>query len=184
MSNQRKIFVGLSLDQKARQFIAKKIAGLNIAKNENIHFIDPENYHVTLMFLGYVKDENIPEICSELKEAFQGVEYFDLNFGVIKKAPSEENAKMIWLVGENSPALTEVKNRVEKKLSHHKGDSKKFIPHVTLARIKNPKKTLVNEEVNSEVSLMVPVYSVELIESATENGRRVYHTLDSIDLEG
>jgi 2'-5' RNA ligase len=111
------------------------------------------------------------------------VETFDISFGEIRKAPTEGNPKIIWLEGDFNPELTEIKNKTEEALSYQKGDFRKFAPHITLARIKKPKETLVGKNINKKINLMVPVRSVEIMESLMERGGRAYYMLDSVSLE-
>ncbi|MDZ7611650.1 MAG: RNA 2',3'-cyclic phosphodiesterase [Candidatus Moranbacteria bacterium] len=182
MSKQRKVFVAINLDKKSKEFIYKKIKSLPIYREGNIKWIDPENYHVTLMFLGYLDDEDTYRVCRDLKLALSRQGELDLKFGRIKKAPREDNPKMIWLKGEENEDLADLRNKVEQVLSQRKIDLKKFTPHITLARIKKNAGETKNSPVDEKVNLMAPVRSIEVMESVEENGRRKYLSLESVSL--
>lgn len=181
MSYTGRIFIGINLDQKAKQFISKKVAGIKWKDESNLRFVDPENYHLTLMFLGVLRGEDIVDICLKLREALKKSEVFDLEFEEFVKAPSKKNPKMVWLAGKENKELTDLKNKIETALMDCKTDAKKFSPHITIARAK--KGDLSQEEISQKARLLAPVESVEVLESVMEQGKRRYLTLETIPLK-
>ena len=111
MNKTRRLFIGLPLSDALRKRLVlemdalPQIALLPIAK---------DNLQVTLMFLGFVHDEDVPEMCQRVGEVAQRVEPFELSFTAIKLVESAENPKMITLVGEPSDGLRHLREEMEK----------------------------------------------------------------------
>ncbi|PIU77955.1 MAG: RNA 2',3'-cyclic phosphodiesterase [Candidatus Moranbacteria bacterium CG_4_10_14_3_um_filter_44_15] len=167
-----------------------------------------ENFHLTLIFLGYVSDENILGVCEVIQSAVQDFQSFELEFVKIEPGPTDEIKKMIWATGEKSDELSDLKYRLDKALGFHVGEKREFRPHITLGRIRKEKwrkilprttecydhlsagrqdKSVVRgkpePEVERDFKFSVSVNSIELYESKFEKGKRVYYILESFLLE-
>ncbi len=97
--DNRKVFIGISLDEKTKKFIRQKIQAIN---NFPANFIDSENYHLTLKYLGFVPDQEIHQICQKLKKKLSQAGAFDVSFSEFGWGPNNSNPRMIWLEGEKS----------------------------------------------------------------------------------
>lgn len=178
---QRRVFVAITLDEGAKKYIEKKIRPF--AKQIPAKWVDREKYHITLSFLGYANDDEISEICSSLREELQGVEVFDVLLDRLVWGPDDLRRKMLWLKGPENKNLIKLRSGVEQALSGGSSVAGKFSPHITLVRFRKRELTEAEKVINPsdvDVSVIVPVQSVEVMESIFENGRRTFQTLDSI----
>ena len=66
----------------------------------------PENLHFTLIFLGYLNDEELVNVCQITKEVASKYKPFSIKLEKIIYGPSAGKPRMIWLEGEKSSEFT------------------------------------------------------------------------------
>lgn len=178
---QRKVFIGLEISSDLQRKLAKL---LDKWKNLPVHWRWEENFHVTLLFLGYVTDDIVNSICSSVKKASSKFEIFDIVISKVVLGPNKNQAKMIWAVGNPSKELKNLQQEIEKELNIFVRDKKEFRPHITLGRIKQKKwKNLAEAPlIDENVNTVVPVESVRIYESIIEDGKRKYVVLEDCPL--
>ena len=151
-----------------------------------------ENIHITLVFLGYVKDEELPEILEAVKTAALKNKPFSINLNKICYGPTDKKpARMVWAEGEKSNKLaklqTDLENALQGETSNFKGEGRAFAPHITLGRLKSWEfKTLEPEEkpeISEEISLSFEVNSIEIMESKLKPQGPDYFALESLALD-
>lgn len=130
-------FIGLKIDvgDNLKNAVALLKHGL---KNENIKWVDFNNLHVTLGFIGNTEDNVVRQVTHMLKEKFTGfgvIEFGIAGFGVFKsfKDPKiifsgiENREKLIVAHETTKEGLIEMDIKLEERL---------FNPHLTIGRIK------------------------------------------------
>ena len=96
----------------------------------------PDKFHLTLKFLGEIKEkevEAIKEILSKIK-----FKPFKLKLNKIGVFPNEKRINVVWISFKDNRDLINLQNDVHKATIDHKQDHP-FSPHLTLARIKSVK---------------------------------------------
>ncbi|OYT41225.1 RNA 2',3'-cyclic phosphodiesterase [Candidatus Pacearchaeota archaeon ex4484_26] len=123
-------FIAIDIPEELRGTLAKvqeafKIPGLK-AK-----FVEKENFHLTLKFLGELTDTKI----NSIKEKLQSIKFnsFKASFGQIGVFPSENYVRVIWLSLEPEEKFKKLAFLINQALPF--GD-KRFASHVTFARVK------------------------------------------------
>ncbi|MDP2855514.1 MAG: RNA 2',3'-cyclic phosphodiesterase, partial [bacterium] len=123
-----------------------------------------ENLHITAVFIGYLAEEQIPQVIEAGQKASQNIQSFILKCREISYG-SESNKRMVWLNLEKNNALNQLKNKLEKVLLDNgvnfQMENREFKPHITLARLKfgadkpteQIKKTYVKEFLVEEMIL-------------------------------
>ena len=179
---QRKIFIGINLPEDVKKRLNQRIEKW---KDIPIRWSLPENFHVTLSFLGFVDDESLADICLVVKEAVQSFEAFGVDFEGIGLGPDAEKPKMVWLLGEANEELRKLQAEIEKSLDIFVSEKKEFKPHITLGKIERGKwKTFPEKpEIKEKFRVSVPVESVDVFESKIEKGRTRYTVLESCELK-
>jgi 2'-5' RNA ligase len=150
-----------------------------------IRFGREENFHVTLAFLGLVKDDDLPNICEDIREAIGSIESFDMSFDRIELTPKGgDEAKMFWLLGEPSEGLANLRNALEASLSSFDPGYKTFVPHITIGRVLRTRWAKLPErpDIRESVNLAESVSGVTLYESVSEGGKRKYIPLAEFPL--
>lgn len=127
-----RLFVGLELTEGARQRLHGLAGGVPGAR-----WIEPENMHLTLRFIGNVADDAVEDIDEALSRV-QGPA-FDLEIAGVGEFSRGRRPVMLWAGITPVPALMELQRRIEAAVV--KGgfppEGRRYLPHVTLARIKD-----------------------------------------------
>ena len=110
----------------------------NTFQNEKIKWIDADNLHLTLKFLGDTQENKIEAITSRLKEIGSQQIPFEVivkNAGVFKNI---SHPAIIWIGIEESKPLTFFKNQIDLCLTDYgfQPEERKFSPHLTIGRVK------------------------------------------------
>ena len=125
-----RLFTGLELPDELGLSLSFLRGGLPGAK-----WIDVENYHVTLRFIGDIDDGTAEEIAHELRRVRRG--QFDLRIEGITALGGRQPHSLIAKVTP-TPALIELQGEHE-RICQRLGlpaEARKFLPHVTIARCK------------------------------------------------
>ncbi|MCS7134266.1 MAG: RNA 2',3'-cyclic phosphodiesterase [Candidatus Pacearchaeota archaeon] len=130
-------FIAIEISEKAKEEllrVQKEFKGIIEGK-----FVEKENFHLTLKFLGEVSNYEINQLKQELRKIrfnkfiakLGSIGYFTPSF-----------ARVLWVSLEPKDNFVELHEKVESLLRNFniKKEKRKFMPHVTIARIKNIKK--------------------------------------------
>lgn len=190
MQKRHRIFIAINLPGDIR----KKLASYQKKWQEfPAKWVSPDNIHITLEFLGYLTDQELGDVCIAAKEVVKNYKSFSINLNKICYGPlplnPKKSPKMIWAIGEDVKELANLKNNLERSLLESvrfSPENRKFIPHVTLARINEWewKKIELEErpEIDENIDLLFTVESVEVMESELKRGGPVYTILESHNL--
>lgn len=152
-----------------------------------------ENSHITLIFLGYLSDQELLEVLRITKEVTQRHQPFSINltkicYGPPKKMPP----RMIWAEGEKSEELGKLQKDLENSLltssiKEIETEARPYAPHITLGRIKAWEFRQIEPEerpdVNEDISLSFEVNSIEIMESQLKRGGAEYTVIESFKLK-
>lgn len=147
-----------------------------------------ENLHITLVFLGYISDEELVEFCKIAKEVALKQEPFLINLNKIMYGPPNKPPRMVWAEGEKSEELGKLQRELENSISGLSRELKEekgrgYAPHITLGRLKQWEFQKIEPEerpeINEDVSLNFEVKSIEVMESELKRGGPIYSVLES-----
>jgi 2'-5' RNA ligase len=98
--------------------------------------VDPEHYHVTLKFLGEVREDRMGSVQEALMQVAATTGQLDLAVEGFGAFPTIRRPQVIWVGIEPSPALRCLKQDVEWALMDCGFDreTRAFHPHLTLGR--------------------------------------------------
>ncbi|TWU21924.1 RNA 2',3'-cyclic phosphodiesterase [Bythopirellula polymerisocia] len=105
---------------------------------EQVKWVEPENLHWTLQFLGDLTDEEIAEVCRRVQRVASRLEPFSLAARGIGAFPKSDRPRTLWLgVGEGSDEFCQLQAAIERNLEDlgFRGELRKFVPHLTLGRV-------------------------------------------------
>jgi 2'-5' RNA ligase len=99
-----------------------------------------EGLHVTLAFLGPTDPARVPALLGMAAEAAGDGPGFPLRTAGIGGFPRPERARILWLGFAAQPALAALAERLQRNLraGGFTFDGKPFLPHLTLARFREP----------------------------------------------
>ncbi|MFN0042377.1 MAG: RNA 2',3'-cyclic phosphodiesterase [Alphaproteobacteria bacterium] len=126
-----RLFVGLALPPDIRRVLAGLATGIPGAR-----WVDEENYHLTLRFIGEVAENDAHDI----HDALSGVRArrFDLMLSGVGHFENGGEVHTLFAAAEREPALMQLRANIESALVRFgvKPDGRRFQPHVTLARMR------------------------------------------------
>ncbi len=128
-----RLFVALELPYPVRERLAQLAGGVPGAR-----WIDPEQMHLTLRFIGEVDGHTQDDIEAAL--ASVTVPPFDVRIDGVGCFGSGRKARILWAgLAANDP-LARLQSKVETAINRAgmEPEHRKFHPHVTLARLKQP----------------------------------------------
>lgn len=132
-----RVFVAIEIDELIRKRLSDVIEELR-PLHERVRGIRPENLHITLKFLGEIKEERIEKIKKVLKEIADSTGQFNLMIKGVGQFPENKRPRVIWAGIEDCRELISLQERIEKALSKlgFKKEEREFQGHITLARVK------------------------------------------------
>ena len=126
-----RIFTGLEIPADVAQSLAMLRGGLPGAR-----WIDPENYHLTLRFIGDVDDATAHEVASLLGRVRRPA--LELRFETLSSFGGRRPRAVIATLAQ-TPALMELQAEHERLMQRVglEPEGRKYTPHVTLARLRD-----------------------------------------------
>jgi 2'-5' RNA ligase len=126
-----RLFTGLEIPREIGESLAMLRGGLPGAR-----WIDPENYHVTLRFIGDIDDALAREIAFMLEQVRRRA--FELRFEGLSSFGGRRPRAVIAALAPVAP-LIELQAEQERILQRVglEPEGRKFSPHVTLARLRD-----------------------------------------------
>lgn len=146
-----------------------------------IRWTNGEQLHVTLQFLGETSEERAAVAISCAREIARASSPFTIELGGLGAFPSASRPSVLWsAVKAGAPPLVALAEQLGARLRAEGFalDARKFHPHVTLARIKDPRggrevRDLLRAEIDAEVGPS-RVDRFALVESKLGPGGSVY----------
>ena len=131
-------FLALDLDEAIRDRIVAAQRQMDCGAVK-LKWVEPENLHVTLKFLGDVEDALLHEVLDLTAAAAAGVEAFEFDVRGVLAVPPQGRLRMLWVgvqdLAGRMAALYRGLDQAMAALPIHQ-EERGFRPHVTLARIK------------------------------------------------
>jgi 2'-5' RNA ligase len=108
-----------------------------------VKWVEPENMHITLLFLGDVDDRDIHNICKAIEAVVRDEGPFPFTISGIGAFPTMRRPKVIWAgVTEGSETLKLLQESLEAELLDkdlYSKEDRGYTPHLTLGRTRSEK---------------------------------------------
>jgi 2'-5' RNA ligase len=126
-----RLFTGIELPEDVVRRLSMLRAGLNGAS-----WIAPENYHITMRFVGDITDAQ----ANHFADALADIQFdsFDVEVSGLGSFGGNK-PRSLWAAIKPSPALQLLQKAHERaaRLAGLPPETRNFVPHVTLARLRN-----------------------------------------------
>jgi len=187
--NGKRLFVGVRVSvpcANALAACAETLARRTKDARLDVKWVAPANYHVTLKFLGWTREDAIGALRDGLDAALAGVAPFRFRTARLGAFPSLDKASVLWAGVEHGAALAELAGRVETACAAlgFVAEKRAFHAHVTLGRLREirPIREVVlplSEQMFSDTR----VDGVTLFESETKSSGSVYREFHRISFK-
>ncbi|MBI3464029.1 MAG: RNA 2',3'-cyclic phosphodiesterase [Planctomycetes bacterium] len=109
---------------------------------QEVKWVEEENLHVTLKFLGQVDEREVYAVCRLVQEAVAGQAPFDMTVAGIGAFPNANRPRVLWAgVTAGGPELIQIHGHLERALraEGYPREDRPYTPHITLGRIRQIK---------------------------------------------
>lgn len=131
-----RLFIAVDLDENTKSNIARII---NALKNRDfdVKWAEPDNIHLTLKFLGEVREDQIKGLEERISNVLKSVKKFKISISEVGYFGSPRYIKVIWLdVVESREKLVELSKLFNRELSYIRKEEHKPSPHLTIGRVR------------------------------------------------
>ena len=185
-------FIAIDIDEEIRRALdglqRKLRDGIDV-KRGDINWVNPDNIHLTLKFLGEIKDEKSAEICNIVKTAAGGHKSFELDIESVGHFGGR-SPRVLWVgMGKGQEELLELQKDIEESLAlaGWPKETREFAGHLTLCRIRHPaagmKLAQVSEDYKDFKVGTLSADAVCVYQSELKPGGPVYTILGSYKLQ-
>jgi len=177
----QRIFLAINLPVKVKE----ELLGYKEKWSElPLRWTAQDNLHITLLFLGNTSVKELENVQKIVPRVAANHAPFTLSLSQITYGPTEKQPKMIWAKGETSKELLSLQKDLAGALGHQ--EEHLFSLHITLARLNAWEfKKIEPEErphIEEEISLEIPVSSLQIMESKLKQTRPEYSIIEDITL--
>lgn len=132
-------FFCIELSDEVTSKLAKIIASFRNNTEAKVNWVDKENLHITMKFLGNIDPGKTETIKEKSKKAADSVSPFKMTLDKIGVFPNLRRLRVIWVGSREEPGEVHKLNRNlegELKKIGFDPEGRKYIPHITLGRVK------------------------------------------------
>jgi 2'-5' RNA ligase len=137
-------FIAVELSKPIRAKMVALQEKLALSGTE-VKWVEPENLHVTLLFLGEVADREVHEVCRVVAAGCANHKPFSLSVETAGCFPNLRRPRVLWVgVGEGAKALCALHDALEPPLMDlgcYRREERNYTPHITLGRVKSDRPT-------------------------------------------
>jgi len=136
MRMTKRLFVAVPVSIEIRDRVRQVYAKLE-ETGTNFSFVNIDNLHFTLKFLGDVEEEKVSEIKCKVAEIVSAQKKFEIKLRGVGVFPSLDQIKVIW-VGVEDGELLELLKETNEGLDYiRKDEHEKEVAHLTIARVRS-----------------------------------------------
>lgn len=197
---KRRVFIAINLSEGLKkrlkayrekfEYLPRATPTGEVLRGLPVRWTKELSLHLTLVFIGYVSNEQMLEVCRATKAVAAKFEPFFINFRRVVLGPPGKIPRMIWLEGEVSQELTKLKKELEVALANcdsgfYRAENKVFKPHITLARIKVGQWQGANinkADTEQNFDAQVDVSNIDVMESDLKHDGAEYVVLEACPL--
>uniref|UniRef100_A0A7C3RM32 RNA 2',3'-cyclic phosphodiesterase n=1 Tax=Dictyoglomus thermophilum TaxID=14 RepID=A0A7C3RM32_DICTH len=179
----KRLFIAIDFpeDLKEKIFVFQKSVRNSIIGN--VKWVEKENFHLTLRFIGEVSEKYVDEIKEVLDEVSHYVESFSITLEGFGGFPSLSSPRVLWIgIKDGLGNLEKIFDLIERRLVK-KGipkEKKPFSPHLTLGRVKENIRILQDFDFKKEEIL---VEEIVLFESTLTPQGPIYQPIYKVTLK-
>ncbi len=132
-------FIAIELPQEIKDFLSHLQQELKSC-GADVKWVQPENIHLTLKFLGDVGDEELNKIIEIIEEVAKEKSKFQIRVSSLGAFPKIDSPRVIWIgVDEGDKETKEIAELLEEKIAKLgiPKEDRPFSSHITIGRTKS-----------------------------------------------
>jgi len=180
-------FISVELPDEVKARIGESLAGLKKI-DSGIKWVETENLHLTLKFLGWVEEKDLDRLVKGTEEAAKGFPAFRMRIEGAGSFPEVGSPRVFWLgVTEGKAELEKIAAELERRLSGFRSEERGFSAHLTIGRVKDKKGVDKVKEKMGKVRFPDPgaimVDHIKIMKSTLTPRGPIYEVYKSIELK-
>ncbi len=144
----------------------------------NLKWTKPHNYHLTLRFLGDIRESSLDELEQQLDSYLGGTSPLKFDFNKLELFPSPSKPTVMAITAQTSPQVRSCLKAIDQALHAANLHTKKvrFRPHITIARIPKMGAFVAHTE-TIRINRSLEFNQLELVKSQLTSEGPVYHSV-------
>lgn len=183
-------FIAINLAGSLHKTLSEVIEKFSASK-ASVKWVEPENAHVTLKFLGNVDEERLPDIYNACELAAAGFKPVNLEVRAVGCFPNLSRPRIVWLgIQKGADEIKWLQKKIESELERigFPKEDREFKTHLTIGRVKGKQGIsrlcrLIEQEENVFIGSM-RAEKISVMKSHTLPKGPVYTELKAIPLTG
>lgn len=190
---QIRTFIAIELPLEVKKALTRLQERLKTGDDKQVKWVEPENIHLTLHFLGNVASDMTSKITAAMEHASTGARHFQLEVGGLGAFPNMQRVQIIWVgLAGDLDKLDRLQKDIGANLTPlgFKPETRPFNPHLTLGRVRDfirPEERAalgqLLENMPFNARFKVDVVAVNLMKSQLTPKGPVYTKLASVKLK-
>jgi 2'-5' RNA ligase len=135
-----RLFVAIEVPEPSRRDVRRRVDGVR-DRLPRARWVDLDNLHLTLLFLGETDEARVPALAAGLRAAFARCSPLPLRLAGGGTFPPGRPAKVAWVGVESPPELLVLQSDITSAAVEALGfepEKRPYHPHATLARCPDP----------------------------------------------
>ena len=184
----KRLFVAIKIHPD-ENFMKTLIALRHALQLEKISWVKPDNFHLTLKFIGKTTEEKLPDIQKALQEVVSKHKLFTLKLAGTGIFGSSYKPRVLWFGIDENETIRQLGKDVLDTLDTvgFPRDRQNFVPHLTIGRIRHIEhKKMFQEAVaahHNDFLQEFPVDKIFLYESLLTSSGVIYRVVKGFPLE-
>ncbi len=183
-------FIAVELDSAIRSR-AEELINLLRSVDADVKWVETQNLHITLQFLGEVPEQQIAAVCKAVEQGAAQVRPFDLEIGGAGAFPNSNRPRTLW-IGANagSQQMADLHDNVALELAElgYQDEDRRFQTHLTIGRTRSGKNVLqlgqlLKQHADFNAGRM-RVEKATVFSSKLQRGGPIYEVLGTARLAG
>ena len=136
-----RVFIAIDINEQIRtalRNLQQQLQNKADIKKGDVKWVEPNNIHLTLKFLGEIKDEQVIDVCNIVEDVAGRHKSFELDIESVGSFGGR-SARVLWVgAGEGSISLLQLQKDLEQHFASAgwPPETRKFASHLTLCRVK------------------------------------------------
>lgn len=176
-------FFAIDLTADAKKTLSEYTEQLrHTIKSPLVKWSKPENYHITLRFLGATPTQCVPQLIEQTKIALKTIQPFTLTLNTAQFFPPEKSARALVLGVSPAAPLIKIAYCLEPMLiaSGFNANTKPLLPHLTIARLNKPTPLTLTHI--PTISMQLLIDRISFFHSELTAAGSIYHLLGEYSL--
>ncbi len=151
----------------------------------DVKFVEPENLHITLKFLGEIDEDDVKLLCENVSEVCNKTKIFKISFKHVSFFGSMNHVRTLWIgMGTGREDFISLSENIGSKIGfNNNGNSS---PHLTIGRVRSGKnKELIMKKIEKYKNVNIgemEVKNVKLKKSTLTPNGPVYEDISTFEL--